>query len=70
MKLAIFTKGLDTKPGVELQNSSCFGLKRSIRWQSDVRNAPNHIINASVIIFTLHITDVETFNNNASAVKI
>lgn len=32
-------------------------------------NAPNHIINASVIIFTPYITDVETFNNNASAVK-
>lgn len=30
----------------------------------------NHIINVSVIIFKLYITDVETFNNNASAVKI
>lgn len=30
----------------------------------------NHIINVSVIIFTLYITDVETFNNNTSAVKI
>lgn len=30
----------------------------------------NHIINVSVIIFKLYITDVETFNNNARASKL